>query len=280
MLSNKYLYPSFLRTIPSDKNQVEAMIQLLVRFNWTWIVLLGSDDAYGLKGMQSLYQQAPDHGICIAYKEVIPSYRDDTIPILRNIVESIKKAKANTIVAFSSKYKLVNLFPLAIEQKVTEKVWIGTEDWSTSSLILEIPGIHTIGTVIGVSVKYVAISGFEEFEQREFKSSMTHSSSKNVSDVTMSSSIACIYSSDFYSLVRMNFPLEKYDITSSFNVYKAVYAVAHALHQALGCDSGECHRRSVYPWQVSKYELVFMERKKCLFNFNSYKKGTKSIRTV
>lgn len=269
MLSNKYLYPSFLRTIPSDKNQVEAMIQLLVRFNWTWIVLLGSDDAYGLKGMQSLYQQAPDHGICIAYKEVIPSYRDDTIPILRNIVESIKKAKVNTIVAFSSKYKLVNLFPLAIEQKVTEKVWIGTEDWSTSSLILEIPGIHTIGTVIGVSVKYVAISGFEEFEQREFKASMTHSSSKNVSDVTMSSSIACIYSSDFYSLVRMNFPLEKYDITSSFNVYKAVYAVAHALHQALGCDSGECHRRSVYPWQVSKYELVFIERKKCLFNFNS-----------
>lgn len=257
MLSNKVLYPSFFRTIPSDTNQVTAMLQLLVRFNWTWIVLLGSDNAYGLKGMQSLYHQAPNHGICIAYKGVIPSYRDDTIPILRHIVESIVMAKATTIVVFSSKYELVNFFPLAIERKVTDKVWIGSDDWSTSSLILEIPGIHTIGSVIGVSVKYGSISGFEEFEQREFEAAMKHSSSKKASDVDTSSNIACIYSPDLDRLVRRDFPLEKYDITSSFNVYKGVYAMAHALHQALGCDSGECQKRSLYPWEVSKREEKF-----------------------
>lgn len=249
MLSNKFLYPSFFRTIPSDKNQVAAMIQLLVRFNWTWIALIGSDNPYGLEGMQSLSLQALDHGICIAYQGVIPTYRDDTVQVMRNIVESILRTKVNTIVVFSSKSKLSRFFPFVIEQKVTEKVWIGTEDWSSSSLISEIPGIHTIGTVIGVSVKYTDMPDFVEFEQKAFEASVQRSDRRNVTTIPTN---ACLQSTDLRSLARMNFPLEKYDITSSFNVYKAVYAVAYALHQALQCDSGACRGGRVYPWEVNR----------------------------
>ena len=225
------------------------MIQLLVRFNWTWIALIGSDNAYGLEGMQSLSLQAPDHGICIAYQGVIPAYRDDTVQVMRNIVESIVRAKVNTIVVFSSKSKLSHFFPFVIGQKVTEKVWIGTEDWSSSSVISEISGIQTIGTVIGVSVKYTEIPGFEEFEQKAYEASQQRSDSRNV---TMIQTSACLQNTDLHSLARMNFPLEKYDITSSFNVYKAVYAVAYALRQALRCDSGTCRGERVYPWEVNR----------------------------
>ncbi|XP_068589533.1 taste receptor type 1 member 1 [Cebidichthys violaceus] len=250
MLSNKLLYPAFLRTIPSDKNQVTAMIHLLKRFNWTWVALLGSDNAYGLEGMQSLFEQAPHHGICIAYQGVIPLYRDDTIQTMRHIVESIQKTKVNTIVVFSSKSKVQYFFPFVIEQNVTGKVWIGTEDWSASSLISGIPGIHTIGTVLGVSIKYTPISGFEEFERKVVEASIQHNDTQEVSNVTMSPGNDCLQSVDLYSLARKKFSLEKYDITSSLNVYKGVYAVAHALHQALGCDSGECQKKTVYPWEL------------------------------
>ncbi|XP_076597985.1 taste receptor type 1 member 1 [Chaetodon auriga] len=250
MLSNKFLYPAFLRTIPSDKNQVAAMLQLLIRFNWTWIALIGSDNAYGREGMQSLSKQAPDHGICIAYQGVIPSFRDDTVQTMRYIVESILKTQVNTIVVFSSKTKLRHFFPFVIERNVTGKVWIGTEDWSASSLISGLPGIHNIGTVLGVSIKYTVMPGFEEFERRVFEASMQYSDTQEVSNGTTSSGTDCLQSTDLYTLARMNFPLEKYDITSSFNVYQAVYAVAHALHHALGCDSGKCQRRTVHPWEL------------------------------
>lgn len=245
MLSNKILYPAFFRTIPSDKNQVAAMIQLLVRYNWTWIALLGSDNAYGLEGMKSLSQQAPDHGICIAYQGIIPSYRSDTIPTMRNMVEHILTTKVNTIVVFSSKSKLRGFFPFVVERNMTDKVWIGTEDWSVATLISEIDGIHTIGTVLGVPVKYAALPGFQEFERKIFEASIQHSNIQNVT-----SGNVCLQSTDLYSLAKNNFSLESYDITSSFNVYKAVYAVAHALHQALSCDSERCRRRRVHPWQV------------------------------
>ncbi|XP_041656135.1 taste receptor type 1 member 1 [Cheilinus undulatus] len=250
MLSNKFLYPAFFRTIPSDKNQVAAMIQLLIHFNWTWIALLGSDNAYGLEGMQSLSKQAPDYGICIAYQGVIPAFSADTVQTMRNTVTGLLKTRVSTIVVFSSKSKLKGFIPYILERNVTGKVWIGTEDWSTSSLISQIPGIHTIGTVIGISVKYAAISGFDEFERKAGEASVQQTETEEHSNVTVGSGNTCLHSTDLYSLTRNKFPLDTYDITSSFNVYKAVYAVAHALHQTLDCDSGACQKRRVDPWEL------------------------------
>lgn len=235
------------------------MIQLLVRFNWTWIALLGSDNDYGLDGMKSLSEQAPHHGICIAYKGIIPSHSKDTIPTMRSLVEGILKTKVNTIVLFSSKSKLSKFFPYVIERNVTEKVWIGTEDWSVATLISDIPGIHVIGTVLGMSVKNASLSGFQEFERKVVEASMKHSNTQDVSDGN-----DCLQSTDLYTLAKKKFSLENYDITSSVNVYKAVYAVAHALHQALRCDSGQCQRSNMYPWQVSRCELCFYQRGKSL----------------
>ncbi|XP_051282244.1 taste receptor type 1 member 1 [Dicentrarchus labrax] len=245
MLSNKFRYPSFFRTIPNDKNQVAAMIQLLIRFNWTWIAIIASDNAYGLQGMQTLSQEAPKYGICIAYQGVLPIASDKT-QTMKNVVESILRTKVNTIVVFSSKTVVKNFFPFVIEKKVTDKVWLGSEDWVASSLVSGLPGINTIGTVLGVSIKYAAISGYEVFERKVYEASK-HTSDKQ--EASNSSNI-CLQSTDLYTLARMNFPLEKYDITSSFNVYTAVYALAHALHQALDCDSGECQKRTVYPWEL------------------------------
>lgn len=277
MLSNKFLYPAFFRTIPSDKNQVAAMIQLLIRFNWTWIALLGSDNAYGLAGMQSLSNHAPHHGICVAYQGIIPSLRADTIQTMRNMVGKILKTKVNTIVVFSSKSKLSGFFPFVIERNVTDKVWIGTEDWSSATLISGIPGIQTIGTVLGVSIKDAHIPGFEDFERKVVQASVQENDTQNG---TISPDNACLQSTDLFSLARKNFSLEKYDITSSFNVYKAVYAVAHALHQALGCDSGECQRRRVHPWEVSKCKLAFLPKQRISQNHNLLSIGVSSLLSI
>lgn len=249
MLSNKLLYPTFFRTIPSDKNQVAAMIQLLVHFNWTWIALLGSDNSYGLEGMQSISQQAPHYNICIAFQGVIPKYTQDAVAVMRNIVDNILVTKVTTVVVFSSKSKLSKFMPFVIERNVTGKVWIGTEDWSQSSMLSGIPGIHTIGTVIGVAIKHITIPGFKE---RLVEALLQKSNDENPSNVSVDLKNTCLQSRDIYSLAEMNFSLDDYHITSAIDVFKAVYAVAHALHQLLGCDAGECQKKTVYPWEVSR----------------------------
>uniref|UniRef100_A0A8C7RKQ2 Taste receptor, type 1, member 1 n=1 Tax=Oncorhynchus mykiss TaxID=8022 RepID=A0A8C7RKQ2_ONCMY len=123
-------------------------------------------------------------------------------------------------------------------------VWIGTEDWSVTTLVSGIPGIHTIGTVLGISIKYTAITGFEEFESHAVPK--LHSGTSNG---MMDLSVECLQNTDLSSMAAENFSLGDYDIKSSYNVYKAVYAVAHALHQALGCGLDECQKSEVLPWQ-------------------------------
>lgn len=247
MLSNKLLYPAFLRTIPSDKNQVDAMVQILLRFNWTWVALLGSDNSYGHQGMLSLSQQASDLDICIAFQAVIPTLNSGTQQQMRDIVRNIIKTKVNTIVVFSSKRIASGFFPFVIEQNVTAKVWIGTEDWSIATLVSEIPGISTIGTVLGVSVKYTAFTGFQNFENQAVSKLRDLSKSNSAGDMV----VPCLQNTDLYTMATKKFLLEKYDITSSFNVYKAVYAVAQALRQVLKCNLGQCQKTEVQPWQVS-----------------------------
>ncbi|XP_041953714.1 taste receptor type 1 member 1 [Alosa sapidissima] len=248
MLSNKVLYPAFFRTIPSDKKQVNAMIQILVKFNWTWVAILGSDNEYGLQGMQSLSEQASDYGICVAYQGVIPGYSKDTKEHMRDIVQNIIKTKVNTIVVFSSKRIVSGFFPFVIEQNVTDKVWIGTEDWSVVTLVSAIPGIQSIGTVLGVSLKYSPLSGFSDFEKRSLLM-LNNSQGLNAKETL---SVSCLQDTDLLTMASQNYPLLSYDIISSFNVYKAVYAIAHALHKTLGCNTGGCQHTEVEPWEVWK----------------------------
>lgn len=247
LLSNRQLYPSFFRTIPSDKNQVKAMLEILARYNWTWIALLGSDNSYGLQGMLSLSQQASDFDICIAYQAVIPTLSTDTQQRMQNIVKNIIKTKVNTIVVFSSKRIASGFFPFVIEQNVTGKVWIGSEDWSVATLVSGIPGISTIGTVVGVSIKYTPFNGFQEFVNQ----AITKLRNMSLENTFTEMSVPCLQNTDLYTMASARYPLSEYDISSSFNVYKAVYAAAHALHQALRCDSGKCLNTDIQPWQVS-----------------------------
>ncbi|GAA6088687.1 taste receptor type 1 member 1, partial [Tachysurus ichikawai] len=243
LLSNRQLYPSFFRTIPSDKNQVKAMLEILVRYNWTWIALLGSDNSYGLQGMLSLSQQASDYNICIAYQAVIPSLSADTQQRMQNIVKNIIKTKVNTVVVFSSKRIARGFFHFVIQQNVTGKVWIGSEDWSVANLVSQIPGISTIGTVLGVSVKYTIFNGFQDF----VKQAITKPTSNSLSAM----SLPCLQDSYLYGMAQYN--LSEYDISSSFNVYRAVYAVAQALHQSLMCDYEKCQNTEIQPWQLLQY---------------------------
>ena len=46
-LSQKEKYPTFLRTVPPDRYQSQAMADLVRHFNWTYIAAIAVDNAYG-----------------------------------------------------------------------------------------------------------------------------------------------------------------------------------------------------------------------------------------
>ena len=100
MFSDSLLYPSFMRTVPDDRLQAMAIVKLLIRFNWNWLVIVGSDDEYGRQGLQEISTMSENTTICIAYKGRIPVYTDPYAEI-KIILDNIAITKAGVVVLFS-----------------------------------------------------------------------------------------------------------------------------------------------------------------------------------
>lgn len=98
--SDKETFPSFMRTVPSDRWQALAMVQLLNEFGWNWVSVVGSDDEYGQKGQQQFSSMANDASICVAYQGLIPVYNNPESTI-KEILDRIVEAKVGVVVVFS-----------------------------------------------------------------------------------------------------------------------------------------------------------------------------------
>ncbi|KFQ40507.1 Taste receptor type 1 member 3, partial [Mesitornis unicolor] len=252
-LSNTELYPSFYRTVSSDKNLVEAVVLLLNKFGWNWIATIGSDDEYG-RGAKGLFLSiAENHSICVAFEGLIPT--DLTDPTAKNQLEdtikSINKTKVNVIVLFAFGLPAQALLEYSIRMGLSKKVWIGTEAWLLSDVIASIPNIQSIGTVLGFIMQVGTVPGFQEYvtdlftsvqqekfcqESREFNHLMDY-------DTLDTHCKQC----DHVSLHDMPSTLSLSQIQP---VYVAVYSVAYALHRALGCTHQACPRASIRAWQL------------------------------
>ena len=53
ILSDKSRYEYFFRTLPPDEFQAKVMVELLVHYNWTYVIAINSDDVYGQDGIDA-----------------------------------------------------------------------------------------------------------------------------------------------------------------------------------------------------------------------------------
>ncbi|KAI1309377.1 Metabotropic glutamate receptor 3 [Halotydeus destructor] len=70
-LSNKQKYEYFFRTVPSDVNQAQAIMEILKVFRWTYVAIVYSDNDYGTRGYEQLVELAQHHNICFSNPQTI-----------------------------------------------------------------------------------------------------------------------------------------------------------------------------------------------------------------
>ncbi|RLV83691.1 hypothetical protein DV515_00016409 [Chloebia gouldiae] len=252
LLSLKQLYPSFLRTIPSDRQQVKAIFLLLQHFGWTWVVLLGSDNTYGRAGLDALQEMLTASNVCVAYRGTIPANSDTSNPKLHNLVQILTGVKVNVTVVFSTKRTVLPFFKVVVQRNITGMVWVGSEDWSLAQGILQVPGIQAIGSVFGMAVEKPESTMLERFEAWRMSeegtaaecASSAEAGEESAGNMRLNCTQCCPGCCALATVPDM------YNAQGSFSVYSAVYAVAHGLHDLLGCASGACSKGTVYPWQL------------------------------
>ncbi|NWU89202.1 TS1R3 protein, partial [Upupa epops] len=252
-LSNPELFPSFYRTVPSDKNLVEAVVLLLQQFGWNWIAAIGSDDEYG-RGAQGLFlSTAGNRSICVAFEGLIPTDLAD--PAARGQLEAtvklINETGVNIIVLFAFIQPAQALLEQSIRMGLGKKVWIGTEAWMFSAAAASIPNVQSVGTVLGFVMTAGAVPGFQEYVADLFASVQREDFCQESRALLQRAGAerpeARCRECDSVSLRDVRPALGRSQIQP---VYVAVHSVAHALHRALGCTRTACPNAPVRPWQL------------------------------
>ncbi|XP_065138737.1 extracellular calcium-sensing receptor-like [Paramisgurnus dabryanus] len=266
-LSDRKKYPSFFRTIPSDAFQVQAMIQILRYFGWTWVGLLYSDDDYGIYAAQSFHQEMQLFGGCVAFSEILPY--DNNRRDIQRIVKVIQASTAKVIVAFST--DLFFLMDELLMQNVTGKQWIASEAWTTTPILHSSHFLPLLGGTLGIAIRRGEIQGFHDFllclhPDNNPKNNMLKIFWENMfeckfetGDREMKEEKLCTGQEDLSSTNTAYTDVSQ--LRASYNVYKAVYALAHALHDLMQCEEGRgpfsdntcADITNLQPWQVVHY---------------------------
>uniref|UniRef100_A0A3Q2CHG4 Olfactory receptor C family, h1 n=1 Tax=Cyprinodon variegatus TaxID=28743 RepID=A0A3Q2CHG4_CYPVA len=207
-LSNRKEYPFFFRTIPSDYYQSRAMAKLVKHFGWTWVGAIRSDNDYGNNGMATFIEAASQEGICVEYSETIS--RTGSREHIEKAVRVIRRGTASVLVAFLAQGEMDVLLEEVLRQNVTGLQWVGSESWITAKYLAKKRYSGILTGSLGFAIRKAKIPGLQEFllKVNPSKDPQSNNEFTNVSELRISN-----------------------------NVYKAVYAVAHALHRMLICGS-------------------------------------------
>ncbi|XP_006011735.1 extracellular calcium-sensing receptor-like [Latimeria chalumnae] len=274
-LSDKNEFPSFFRTIPSDNFQARAIARFLKLFAWTWVGLISGDDDYGKSGIQIFMEEIQNFEICISFFEIIPKvYSEEKI---LKIVDTIKKSTAKVIVTFAIEGDMYTVLTEVAHQNITDKQWIATEAWITSSLASSMENFDSLGGTLGFAIHRTDIRGLKEFLcrlhpslnledpfinefwQGTFGCAPEIFRNKTASPGTLLTKPPCTGSENLENISNTYNDVSQLRVTS--NVYKAVYAIAHALDNLYSCQNGKgpfkngtCAKlRELEPWQLIYY---------------------------
>lgn len=78
-LSDKTRFDLFARTVPPDTFQSIALVDIVKKFNWTYVSTIYSEGSYGEYGFEAFHKEATERNVCIAISEKVPSTADDKI---------------------------------------------------------------------------------------------------------------------------------------------------------------------------------------------------------
>uniref|UniRef100_A0A4W2BPK9 Metabotropic glutamate receptor 5 n=1 Tax=Bos indicus x Bos taurus TaxID=30522 RepID=A0A4W2BPK9_BOBOX len=94
-LSDKTLFKYFMRVVPSDAQQARAMVDIVKRYNWTYVSAVHTEGNYGESGMEAFKDMSAKEGICIAHSYKIYSNAGEQSfdKLLKKLTSHLPKAR-------------------------------------------------------------------------------------------------------------------------------------------------------------------------------------------
>ena len=164
-LNNRDRYSYFFRTISADNLQAEAMIDLCIKYEWTYVSTIYANNFYGEPGIDEFRALARIADICIDVDEGInDDFEDDDY---QRLALKLINSTADVVVLFASQDAAGKLFEQlnATNARLgTSKrfLWIASDAWARSVNVVSKFKDSLVG-LFGVAPSTEFHAGFDEY---------------------------------------------------------------------------------------------------------------------
>eukprot|EP00061_Rhincodon_typus_P010937 g35587.t1 len=223
--------------------------------------------------MRTFIEEAQKVGVCIAYSESF--YRTDPAEKISKVVQVMREATTKVVIGFVHSGDMRVLIREIVRQNVTGIQWIGSEGWLTEDILPPEDRARFLIGAIGLTTPWTEIAGLRDNLLKIHPSKFPDSTFVKIFWETL---FSCSLTTDTTKTRKSAFQVQPCTGNehldglengylpammdgSSYRVYKAVYAVAHALDDMLSCEEGNgpfmnntcAHISSFEPWQPKIY---------------------------
>ncbi|KAL4221390.1 hypothetical protein ACF0H5_019648 [Mactra antiquata] len=295
-LSDRTKYEYFMRTVPPDNFQSQAIVAILEQFNWKYIIGIYEDTSYGQQGFEVVKQYADIAGICIGKIFKVNGHSSNTTQQRTEIKEILTDAlrfnnTAGKIVAVLYTIDSIanTIFEIASSMNGGDRfIWVGSDGWTGKTINTK--GMKIANNALGIQPKTKVVPDFDKY----FESlNITHGKENPWFYQYWQQVFNCTYASDTSGLKRNTKRPQctgKEKLSGAYvknkNTYAvmdAVYAFAHALkalhNDKCGYEKGVCEAmENIYAEQLKPYLLQVNFTGIAGLDFNFINNGSGPVR--
>ncbi|XP_075815305.1 vomeronasal type-2 receptor 116-like [Microtus pennsylvanicus] len=239
ILSNREQFPSLYQMAAKDTSLALAMISLIFYFNWNWIGLAISDNEQGTQFLTRLRGEMEKLTVCFAFVSMIPVKVDLFLQRAEVYYNQIMTSSTNVVIIYGDPDSALAVGFRRWESLGLQRIWVTTSQWDGATRKNDFP-FNIFNGKITFAYHHAEISGFKTFVQTlnplrytdKFLARLDWMNLKcNVSASMCKTLKNCLSNASLQWLKAQTFDMAFSD--ESYDIYNAVYAVAHALHEML-----------------------------------------------
>ncbi|GBM00774.1 Metabotropic glutamate receptor 8 [Araneus ventricosus] len=258
-LDDLHKYPYFFRVVPSDKFQVEVILDILEKFQWTYVSMVVSKGEYGENAAQAIQKKirtSAHYDICFAAVETLPRNASqknyDEVVNRLNSFENVK-----VVIVFLNEDKISELLDTCerLELPPGRFVWIGSDGWGTKERIVRGHEKMAAGSVTILPKRY-PLEGFDEY----FKSLNPHHNLRNPwFKEFWENQFNCVFSKETAARSKREFCTGSEDLSKFYRQEGLVPMVIDSVHLLATAIKKMCEKTPRFCKEPEKMEQKYRE---------------------